>query len=210
MGRTFGKGFNFGFQPLILCSMLPELQCLTQAALNLGYAYRTHDRNGNLLTVEIGERKYLFERNYTPFNTETEARICLDKEHCYQLLQGVVPMPKTLGFFDPKQAAQYNAYKHQASLDQVLDTLDREFRYPLIIKRNRGALASQVHWVQDAPEAGEALRQIFNQQSKEYDYVALAQEFIPTSREFRVVCFRGQLLLAYERFAGQRYFKAAY
>ncbi|MEL6534491.1 MAG: hypothetical protein AAFQ98_03715 [Bacteroidota bacterium] len=190
--------------------MLPELKCLTEAASKLGLPYQVHDRNGNLITLEVGGHQYLFERNYTSFNTETEARICLDKEHTYQLLHKVIPMPATLGFFDPHQATQYEAYKHQTSVAQMVQVAEEQFGFPQIIKRNRGALGSQVYMAQSAVEAENAFQAIFNREDKDYDYVALAQQFITTEREFRAVFFRGRLLLAYERFAGQRAFKANY
>ena len=190
--------------------MLPQLVCLTQAAKNLGVPYTTHDPNKNLIRLQVGGTWYLFQKNYTPFNTETEANICLDKEHTYHLLHEAVRMPKTLGFFDAQQAAKYPNYAGHQSVAAMVADAEAALSYPMVIKRNRGALANQVYLVEDRQQATEALTAIFNHQHKGYDYVALAQEYVPAHKEYRVVFFRQKPLLAYERFAGEVAFKAGY
>ncbi len=55
-----------------------------------------------------------------------------------------------------------------------------------------------------------AIETVFDKHSHLYDYVALAQEFIPTAHEYRLVCYRRTPVLAYARSGGPSTFNARY
>jgi glutathione synthase/RimK-type ligase-like ATP-grasp enzyme len=52
----------------------------------------------------------------------------------------------------------------------------------------------------------ESLEIIFNVNSKDYDYVALAQEYIEIAHEYRAVFYQGKLVLLYEKDKSQAAF----
>ena len=54
------------------------------------------------------------------------------------------------------------------------------------------------------------LETVFDKHSHLYDYVALAQEFIPTAHEYRLVCYKQTPVLAYARSGGPSTFNARY
>ncbi|WP_163836058.1 ATP-grasp domain-containing protein [Spartinivicinus ruber] len=190
--------------------MLPQLVCLTKALQNLHIPYSLLDPEGNLIRVELHSKSYLFQRSRTPFNSESVAQICLDKEHTYHILKNVINMPKTIGFLDYQQASEYPQYTYFDSLDKIIEEIEAKFSYPLVVKRNRGALSKNVFLCQFKKELIDALNAIYNRKSLDYDYVALAQYFINTKQEYRVVFFKNELILAYERYTDQQGFKANY
>jgi len=55
-----------------------------------------------------------------------------------------------------------------------------------------------------------AINTIFDKQTAMYDYIALAQEYVPTDREYRFICFRGSPVLTYERYLDGQRFKVKY
>jgi len=189
--------------------MEKHIACLVKACRELGLAYEPLDREGNFLRVDIGGRWEYFQLSKTPFNSEVMHGICRDKMHSYQLLNGSVRMPRTLSFLDVELEKKYRDYLELASVDAILERIEREFRYPLVIKRNRGYLGINVYLCPDRTRALSALGAIFDQRSKHYDYLALAQEFVPTREEFRLVCAFGKPVLTYRRGNG-RLFNARY
>ncbi|MDE1461638.1 ATP-grasp domain-containing protein [Spartinivicinus poritis] len=190
--------------------MLPQLVCLTKALQSLHIPYRLLDPEGNLIRVQLLSNNYLFQSNRTPFNSESVAQICLDKEHTYHILKSVINMPKTTGFIDYQQASEYPQYTRFNSLDKIVKKIESQFSYPMVIKRNRGALSKNVFLCQLKKELINALHIIYNRQSLDYDYVALAQQFINTKQEYRAIFFKRELVLAYERYTDQEGFKASY
>ena len=182
--------------------MEKQIACLIKACRELGLAYEQLDREGNFLRVAVGERWEYFQLSKTPFNSEVMHGICRDKMHSHQLLSGRVRMPRTLPFLDVALEAKYRQYLEFDSLDAILTRIDSELAYPLVIKRNRGYLGINVHLCEDRSRAETALREIFDQRSKHYDYLALAQEFVPTREEFRLVCAFGTPVLTYQRGGG--------
>jgi len=189
--------------------MEKHIACLLEACRQLGLAHETLDREGNLVRAAICERWEYFQLSKTPFNSEVMHGICRDKMHTYQLLSGSVAMPRTLAFLDVELEAKYRHYLEYHSLEAILDRIEQEFVYPLVIKRNRGYLGVNVYLSGDRSAAARALREVFNQRSKHYDYLALAQELVPTREEYRLVCAFGTPVLIYQRGSG-RAFNARY
>lgn len=189
--------------------MEKHIKCLIEACRGIGLDYEQLDREGNFLRVAFGDRWDYFQLSKTPFNSEVMHGICRDKMHTYQLLSRSVRMPRTLSFLDVALETKYRQYLEFGSLDAILTRIDSEFAYPLVVKRNRGYLGINVHLCQDRSGAETALRDIFDPRSKHYDYLALAQEFIPTREEYRLVCAFGTPVLLYRRGRG-RPFNARY
>lgn len=189
--------------------METHIKCLSQACDNLNIQYQSLDAEKNFIKVELGEGLF-FQSNRTPFNTEVMASICKDKEHSYKLLHNRIAMPKTIGFLDYNTGDEYQKYLNYPSQQAVVDKIEREFSYPVVIKRNNGALGINVFLCQDKEMVAVALDEIFNRNSCSYDYVALAQEYIHPEQEFRVVFFRSELLLCYQRISENKEFGARY
>lgn len=179
---------------------LLNTRCLAEACRRRGVLFRVHDKYGNVVSFRIGERDYFFANFTTPFNNDGVSRLCKDKEFSYRLLTGAVPMPATRGFFDPKYPdARFARYKKEKSISEITAEILAAFALPVIVKMNSGTRGINVYKGTDARDIARSLTAIFNSHSRHYDYIALAQEYIPPAREYRVVVFRGTVLLAYEK-----------
>ena len=178
--------------------METHIKCLTQACDKQKIKYQILDDEKNVIKVALGEG-LLFQQNRTPFNTEVIASICKDKGHTYQLLHQQIAMPKTIGFLDFNTHDHFQKYVNYPSQEAIINAIENVFSYPLVVKRNRGALGVNVFLCRDRSAVKTALDEIFNRNSCSYDYIALAQEYIQPKQEFRAVFFRGELLLCYQR-----------
>ncbi|MGB0721061.1 MAG: ATP-grasp domain-containing protein [Gammaproteobacteria bacterium] len=192
--------------------MLAQLRCLRAAALTLGFDVDSHDREGNLLTVYQGDVgiSWLFSLSRTPFNTESQAALCMDKAHFHAVVSPHVRMPATCAFLDPGTDPEYRHYVLEAETRTMADRAARSLGYPMVVKPNSGSLGRGVRLCRDAAEVREALEAVFDQRSRFYDYVGIAQQFVPLRCEYRVVCHRGEPLFAYERNGGRDGFMARY
>ncbi len=190
--------------------MQHHIRCLTEACKQLNVDFSFLDEEQNLVELQIHHKTFLFQSNRTPFNTEALAGLCLDKGHTWQMLHPHIRMPQTLAFMDIDVPSKYHHYLRYTTREAIIVEIENTFTYPLVVKRNRGALGNNVFLCQDRVDVMTALDQIYNKELKGYDYVALAQEFIPAQQEYRLVCFRGEPVLLYERYAGDQLFKALY
>lgn len=179
---------------------LLNTRCLAEACRRRGVLFRVHDQYGNVVSFRIGERDYFFANFTTPFNNDGVSRLCKDKEFSYRLLKDAVPIPLTRGFFDPQyEDARFAHYKEEKSISEITAEILAAFALPVIVKMNSGTRGINVYKCTDAREVERSLTAIFNPRSRYYDYIALAQEYIPPAREYRVIIFRGAVLLAYEK-----------
>lgn len=190
--------------------MQHHIRCLTEACKQLKVAFSFLDEEHNLVELRIHQKSFLFQSNRTPFNTEALAGICLDKGHTWQVLHQLVRMPQTLAFMDVHVPPQYQHYLRYHTREAIIAEIENTLTYPLVVKRNRGALGNNVFLCHNRADVVAALERIYNKALPGYDYVALAQEFIPSRQEYRLVCFRGEPVLLYERYAGDNLFKALY
>lgn len=179
--------------------MQKNIKCLIQASKQLGINYQFIDEEQNFVALNISGHLIYFKISVTPFNPDIFSEICKDKMHSYELLHSVVHMPKTLQFLDYNTDEKYKKYLKYSSENAIIRKIEETFAYPLIIKRNKGSLGINVYLCQNMTDTREALQNIFEQKSKHYDYVALAQEFVPTQKEYRLVCVYGKPMLAYFR-----------
>ena len=174
-----------------------QITAIAQALVNLNLPYTYHDQHKNLLSVYLNNELVFFTQAVTPFNNQTISRICDDKDFTYRLLKNKIRMPKTLSFFDPQALKKYNAYKKQLTVKEIVSDILTQFDLPVIIKKNTGKQGQNVFLCSDPKAIELALQKIFNRRSVKYDYLALAQTYIKKSKEYRVIFFNQQLLLAY-------------
>ncbi len=115
-----------------------------------------------------------------------------------------------MGFLYPGVAGKYLKYLRYSSIESIVESIEEHFTYPLVIKPNKGSLGINVARCYSKEEVEAALEVIFNIESNNFDYVALAQEYIAPVKEFRVVFFRGKPVLSYQRYYDKAYFGAKY
>ena len=140
--------------------------------------------------VMVGSSAFI--RAATPFNNGSASLVCRDKAAVHALLHGKIKMPKTISFKDPHE--QVSPGRFADILNMSLDIF-----YPRIVKMNHGERGKNVFIARDDNETVLALDSIFDPASKEYDYIALIQEFIEPAREIRIVVVNGGCALAYYR-----------
>ena len=179
--------------------MEKNIKCLIDACKKISLKYEFIGNEDNFLRINVSGKWEYFQLNKTPFNSEVTYGICKDKMHTYKLLHPRVRMPKTISFLDFGVEKKYQHYVRHTSLSAVMENIETELTYPLIIKQNKGALGVNVYLCKNKESVSDAIQAIFNKASKYYDYILLAQQFIPTREEYRLVCAFGQPVLAYKR-----------
>lgn len=177
----------------------PALACLAQACDNLNLAYHYLDKNNNFIEISTKNGPLFFTNSITPFNNESVSKICNDKEFTYLLLKEILPLPKTLGYFDPHPTKEYIQYRDYLNKTEIIDHITRNFSLPVIVKRNTGSHGQNVFLCHTATDINQALGKIYLKRSTTYDYIALAQTYIKPKTEYRVIVFKGQVVLVYKK-----------
>ena len=178
--------------------MLAIIKCVVKACEQLKIPYRFFDENQNFLGIEL-PAPYYFVNFATPFGRQDLARIYKDKVYTFQLLHTVIRTPFTRGFLDPLCRESYRHYVQVPTYEKIVAAILEQFTRPVIVKRNQGTRGTNVFLCHDEAEIAKALTAIFNKNRKEYDYIAVAQEYIPIYQEFRVILFSGEILLVYQK-----------
>jgi glutathione synthase/RimK-type ligase-like ATP-grasp enzyme len=182
------------------------MKCLRAACERLGISYSIHDDHGNFLRIDSGVPKYFV--NYgTPFNDDAISKICKDKEFTYRLLKDAVRMPVTKAYFDPQFGRkEYEKYVREESVQIITDDILKSFALPMIVKMNAGTRGTNVFLCHDEAQVANAVREIYRKDSSDYDYMALAQDYVRIKKEYRVVVFKQEIVLVYEKdFSGARF-----
>ena len=179
--------------------MNTNLKALIKACQRRGLNYKIYHDSQNMVDVLYKQNSYLFINWKTPLNSESVARLCLDKDYFYTLYKDVIKMPRTKGFMKPDGNDKYAQYRKEKDPDQTLEAIEEAFPYPLILKKNRGSWGTNVFKVNNKSELAEAIKTIFNLKSKDFDYVALGQEYLRIKTECRAVYVNGELSFAYEK-----------
>jgi len=172
---------------------------LIQACQDSSITYEILHPNQNLVKVIISDREYYFTNYSTPLTPQSVAEIFKDKQYFYQVFQDVVKMPRTLSFISPYCDEKYKEYLQFSSIDEIVAEIEKKFEFPIILKRNRGSGGSNVFRCHDLQKMRKALEYIFNINSKNYDYIALAQESINIVKEYRCVCLNGEQVILYDK-----------
>ena len=93
----------------------------------------------------------------------------------------------------------FQKYLKYHSLADIQGEIIRQFQLPVIIKRNSGTTGSNVFLCQKTENIQTYLKAIFNINSKDFDPIALAQEYLDIYLEYRAIFFQGKLVLLYEK-----------
>jgi glutathione synthase/RimK-type ligase-like ATP-grasp enzyme len=190
--------------------MQAHIHCLLKACDTLSIPYQCLDVEQNFIKLNIAAETLFFQLNKTPFNQQVLAQICLDKSHSYLLFKDQIQIPKTLSFLDFAVLEHYQHYVQHKNMPAILVHVEQHLSYPLVVKPNKGSYGINAFLCDTPDEAEQAFSTIFNKDAANYDYVGLAQQYIPAKTEYRVVCFRGEIVLCYARRAEQQRFNARY
>ncbi len=179
--------------------MLNNIKLLLKACQELNINYEILHRHQNLVRIRLKQKYYYFVNYSTPFNSKSVTEIFKDKEYTYELLKNAVRIPKTIGFLSPFCAEKYQKYLDYKTIEAIEKRILKEFELPVIIKRNRGATGKNVFLCEKQEEIAGYIKRIFDIKNKDYDYVALAQDYIKIDREYRAIFFKQKLILLYEK-----------
>ncbi|MES2623338.1 MAG: YheC/YheD family protein [Patescibacteria group bacterium] len=179
---------------------LLNTRCVQMACMNLGIPYKSYDDNQNFIEIRIHNKPYFFVNFSTPFNGEGISFVCKDKYFTYKLLQHVIRMPRTLSFFDPEYPNDaYKQYVKEKDNPEIVDSIVENFSFPIIVKMNQGSMGRNVFVCNTKSEILQAVETIYKKDSTLYDYIALAQEHISIQKEYRVIIFKREIMLIYEK-----------
>jgi len=179
--------------------MLTNVRLTIKACEQLNLKYEILHHHQNILRVKIKDQYHFFVNYTTPLLSQATSQILRDKDFTYHILKNVINMPRHQDFLSPFCDQKYQQYLKYQSIEEIKDKILELFTFPLIIKRNRGSGGNNVFLCQDQEQINLALGQIFNINHKNYDYVALAQDYIKIKKEYRVVCLNRNVILAYEK-----------
>lgn len=179
--------------------MNANIRCLIAACNRANVKYEILHESNNVVAVETHDGPALFANLTTPMNSQSAARLCEDKDFSYAAMSPLVQMPRTKAFLNPEVHEKYQEYVFYGNIPDITLAIEGAFQFPLIVKRNRGSRGSNVFRVCDHHELNKALATIFNQASKHYDYVALAQAHIDIKKEYRAIFLDGEYVFAYEK-----------
>ena len=186
--------------------MLTNIKMLLEACKKLSIEYEILHPNQNLVKVNIRDREYYFTNYSTPLTPQSVAEIFKDKQYFYQVFRDVVKMPRTLSFISPYCDQKYKEYLHYSTIEEIITEIENTFELPVIVKRNRGSGGNNVFKCSDLLQIRNALDCIFNVNSKNCDYVALAQEPINIIKEYRSVCLNHEQIVLYDKDISQAEF----
>jgi len=179
--------------------MLTNISLVLEACQELNISYEILAPNQNLVRIKLNGQDYYLVNFSMPFNNEQIVYICKDKEYTYHLLKGKIKTPQTLGFLSPLCEEKYQKYLLFKDCEKITTEVSKTFSLPVIIKKNRGSAGNNVFFCETNEQIQAALATIFNVNSKDYDYVCLAQECIDIRHEYRAVFFNQKLVLLYEK-----------
>lgn len=180
-------------------------QMLIKACQELNYEYQILHDNGHLVQVNHAGKSQLFINNFTPINSESASYLMKDKDYFYNYFKDCIPMPKSQGYLNPFCREEYRKYVKFYDLESITKDIELNFEYPVIIKRNRGTWGINVFKCNNSQEAIEALGKIFKQDNN-YDYIAMVQQYIEISKEYRALFMAGVLHCVYEKDISQANF----
>lgn len=154
---------------------------------------------GNLVRVEKDGLVHLFVNWTTPLNSQSDAMVCKDKEYVYQVLNEIVPMPKTCAFLSPNCYEEFQQYLEFSSIDEILSAVLELYRFPIVVKPNRGSKGRGVVAASNRADLKQAFTNIFDIRSRYFDYAAVVQPWLDITQEYRIIYVDGHLVLAYEK-----------
>ena len=179
--------------------MNKNIGCLKEACIKENINYYQHHGTGNLISIEMPNKNYVFANWATPLNSQSIMQLCQDKDYFYSFFKDVIKMPETSSFFNPYSDTQYIKYLNQKTIFEIIRKVELKHDYPLIVKKNRGSWGINVFTVNDRRSLEKAVLGIFNIYSVSFDYVCLVQDQINIKDEFRVIYLNGEFQFAYRK-----------
>lgn len=177
---------------------LESLVCLKKACQNLGVELTPASEDGNVVRIIRKQRPIYFLRNRHPFNDYVAGRLAEDKGYQYELFrQAGLQVPYTLMAFNPLADARFDRYQTHGSVEAIVDDVERQFTYPVVVKRNRASMALGVYLETDRTGLESRLRHLCEDGAR-FDNVLLIQTFVE-GPEYRIVASGDRLMLAYEK-----------
>lgn len=149
------------------------------------------------MEIRFGSHRHLVVNNVLGLNSDSQQRIMRDKHITYRLLHEVVAMPKTEAFIDPDPKGPFARFSLHETVDEIIREAEKQFTYPIIVKRNSGTMMRNVFLVRNTKQCVKALTRIYSKKQTEYDHVALVQPYIDAVGEYRVVAVCGRVRLVY-------------
>jgi len=179
--------------------MIPNIEALTKACAALDIPYEFLDDNHNLARVTISDKPYYFANASTPFNSDSASLVFSDKGFTHHVLKNHVPMPKTMSYVDPHMSGIYKNYAKHKSCEEIAENISKNFDLPVILKPYRGLESKNVLEAGGKKELERHLEKLFDQKSKDYTNIAIAQEKIEIKSEYRVQVFKNEFQFATPR-----------
>jgi len=178
-------------------------EAIIKACEQLSLEYTVINGNSNCIEVKINNNFKYFINSSIPINTSTDDALAKDKDFQYKILKNVIRFPKTISFFDFNVKDQYKVFVRETNTEEIIKEVNSNFAFPIIIKMNSGNRGNNVYICKDNKEIKGSLEKIFNHNSRRYDYIALAQEYIKPLKEYRVIILDKKIELVYEKRVGR-------
>ncbi|MBC6479053.1 MAG: alpha-L-glutamate ligase [Hormoscilla sp. GM7CHS1pb] len=194
-----GKLAEYPAKMVRVSIMNTNLKVLIKACQRMGVDYKIYHKDRNMVEVLGKNNSYLFINFTTPLHSHGVARLCEDKDYFYSFFKDVINMPRGRAFVNPHADPKYFQGQKEKTIAEILTSISKEFQYPLIVKRNSGTTGNNVFKVNSKSELKEAIEAIFNINSKDFDRIAIAQEYLRIRTEYRAVYVNGELSFAYEK-----------
>lgn len=175
------------------------MKAIIKACENLKLQFRVVNKLNNFIEVTKNGNKYYFIQASTPSNSVSSVSLATDKYFSYQLFGEDLNIPKTKDYLNPDCDEKYKYLTQFSSQEEISKDIEKSFAYPLIVKMNRGNQGHNVFLCNNKKDVELALKSIFDSKVRYYDYVALAQEYIDVVNEYRVVWYKGDVVLVYEK-----------
>lgn len=167
-----------------------------KACKKLGVEYQIIHKDKIAVRIKIREKYYYFIHHHKPFNTKDVAWICRDKDLSYTILGGKLNVPRWKSYLTPYAEEPHRHLVRFHSIESISEDMEREFRYPFIVKQNRGTMGHNVFLCNERTDVVKALEAIYHGNGNR-DYLAIAQEKIDIVREYRVVVYKRNVIFSY-------------
>lgn len=175
---------------------------IKKACDNLNLSYELIDDSQMFLRVFLNNEKtksHLFIANNLGLNDEVVGKISQDKFYSYLLLNKTISMPKTFSFVDPKADDIYEGFSEFESNRVVVEKIMSSHNFPVVVKANSLSRGINVYKCDNKQEVADAVNNIFNKESKNYDHVLISQDYLEIKEEYRVVVYDKQIMFAYQK-----------
>lgn len=104
--------------------MNKNIKSLLDACVSMNISYEIHNSTKNLVSVQVGNNRYVFANWTTPLNPESTVQLCRDKSYFYSFFQDTIRMPKTYQFFYP-YSKRYTTYLKQKTIYEIIGEAEK-------------------------------------------------------------------------------------